>query len=89
MTKNYRIMYKDTYQGIEYITDVVSKKMLKSTPITSEISTLSLDYDEPSDFQTLTVSNEEYKAVRPVLAKIRGEEIVDNEPRRSLSMGNC
>lgn len=47
----------------------------------SEISTLSLDYDEPSDFQTLTVSNEEYKAVRPVLAKIRGEEIIDDEPR--------
>ena len=47
----------------------------------SEISTLSLDYDEPSDFQTLTVSNEKYKAVRPVLAKIRGEEIVDNEQR--------
>ena len=47
MTKNYRIMYKDTDQGLEYITDVVSKKMLNSTPITSEISTLSLDYDEP------------------------------------------
>lgn len=47
----------------------------------SEISTLSFDYDEPSDFQTLTVSNEEYKAVKPVLAKIRGEEIVDNEQR--------
>ena len=47
----------------------------------SEISTLSLDYDEPSDFQTVTLSNEEYEAVRPVLAKIRGEEIVDDEPR--------
>ena len=81
MTKNYRIMYKDTDKGIEYITDVVSKKMLNSTPITSEISTLPLDYDEPSDFQTLTVSNEEYEAVRPVLAKIRGEEIIDDEPR--------
>ena len=81
MTKNYRIMYKDTNQGLEYITDVVSKKMLNSTPITSEISTLLLDYDEPSDFQTVTLSNEEYEAVRPVLAKIRGEEIVDNEPR--------
>ena len=81
MTKNYRIMYKDTDQGLEYITDVVSKKILKSTPITSEISTLSLDYDEPSDFQTLTVSNEEYEAIRPVLAKIRGEEIINDEPR--------
>ena len=47
----------------------------------SEISTLSLEASEPSDFQTLTVSNEEYEAIRPVLAKIRGEEIVDNEPR--------
>ena len=44
-------------------------------------STLQLEDDEPSDFQTLTVSNEEYEAVRPVLAKIRGKEIVDDEPR--------
>lgn len=47
----------------------------------SENSTLQLEYDEPSDFQTLTLSNEEYKTVKPLLAKIRGEEIVDDEQR--------
>lgn len=60
----------DNVSGMPFITNIYD-----------DITSLSFDYDEPSDFQTLTVSNEEYKAVKPVLAKIRGEEIVDNEQR--------
>lgn len=74
----------DIVTTIYCLYDNVSKKILNNSfrlDDASEISTLSLDYDEPSDFQTLTLSNEEYQAVKPVLAKIRGEEIVDDEPR--------
>lgn len=60
----------DNVSGMPFITNIYD-----------DTTSLSLDYDEPSDFQTLTVSNEEYQAVKPVLAKIRGEEIVDDEPR--------
>lgn len=72
---------KITGTNTHILFDTISKKIYAASVYDSVNGIMTLEADEPSDFQTLTVSNEEYEAVRPVLAKIRGEEIVDDEPR--------
>ena len=34
-----------------------------------------------SDFKTITLTDEEYTAIAPILEELRGEEVVDNEPK--------
>ena len=72
---------KITGTNTHILFDTISKKIYAASVYDSVNGIMTLEADEPSDFQTLTVSNEEYEAVKPVLAKIRGEEIVDDEPR--------
>ena len=54
----------DNVSGMPFITNIYD-----------DITSLSLDYDEHSDFQTVTLSNEEYEATAPILSEMRGEEM--------------
>lgn len=50
----------DNVSGMPFITNIYD-----------DITSLSLDYDKPSDFQTLTVSNEEYDSAYPALTTLK------------------
>ena len=60
---------------IHLLRDNVSQRVIAANTY-DNISTL-----ETPDYQTITLSNEEYQAIMPILEEMRGEEVVDNTPK--------
>lgn len=61
--------------NIHLLWDNVSQRIIAAN-VYDNITTL-----ETPDYQTITVTNEEYQAIMPILEEMRGEELINNAPK--------
>ncbi len=62
--------------GVHYLINAVNNQAIDASTYNLD-SIATIELSEASDTQTITVTNEEYEAIAPILSEIRGEEMPD------------